>query len=179
MQSIWQLSRRRFLSLLSAAGITAPSEPLRAATLSAAPAASFRTLEPREIETLEAIIEQIIPTDKDLGAKDAGVVYYIDRVLSGEQSEKRQLYRAAVAATNATSVTMFGAEFSKLPNEQQMAVLKAIERGETTKQWNQIPSSQFFAMVWTHTLEGFYGPPSHGGNKDHVSWKMMGYPVDH
>ncbi len=180
MQSIWKLTRRRFLSILSAAGVIAPSEPLRAvARSSPVPAAGFRTLEPGEIATLEAIVEQIIPADKDPGAKEAGVIHYIDRILAGEQREKRHLYRAAIAATNVTSVALFGKAFHRLVFDQQTAVLKAIERGDQGEHWNQIPSSQFFAMIWTHTLEGFYGPPSHGGNKKHASWKMIGYPIEH
>jgi len=27
-----------------------------------------------------------------------------------------------------------------------------------------------------HTMMGFYGDPRHGGNKDRVSWKMLGVP---
>ena len=32
----------------------------------------------------------------------------------------------------------------------------------------------FFEMVRNHTLEGYYGSPRHGGNRDEVSWKMLG-----
>jgi gluconate 2-dehydrogenase gamma chain len=32
----------------------------------------------------------------------------------------------------------------------------------------------FFEMVRDHTLEGYYGSPRHGGNRDELSWKMLG-----
>jgi gluconate 2-dehydrogenase gamma chain len=28
--------------------------------------------------------------------------------------------------------------------------------------------------VRNHTLEGYYGSPRHGGNRDAVSWRMLG-----
>ncbi len=32
----------------------------------------------------------------------------------------------------------------------------------------------FFDLVRGHTLEGYYGSPRHGGNRDAVSWRMLG-----
>jgi gluconate 2-dehydrogenase gamma chain len=31
-------------------------------------------------------------------------------------------------------------------------------------------------MLVSHTMEGFYGDPRHGGNRDRVSWKMLKLP---
>ena len=33
---------------------------------------------------------------------------------------------------------------------------------------------EFFNLVRSHTLEGYYGAPRHGGNRDAVSWRMLG-----
>ncbi len=32
-------------------------------------------------------------------------------------------------------------------------------------------------MVLDHCMQGFYGSPRHGGNKDYASWRMLGVPV--
>ena len=32
----------------------------------------------------------------------------------------------------------------------------------------------FFDLVREHTMEGYYGSPRHGGNRDAVSWRMLG-----
>jgi gluconate 2-dehydrogenase gamma chain len=32
----------------------------------------------------------------------------------------------------------------------------------------------FFDLVRRHTMEGYYGSPRHGGNRDAVSWRMLG-----
>jgi gluconate 2-dehydrogenase gamma chain len=36
--------------------------------------------------------------------------------------------------------------------------------------------SQFFAVVYEHTLEGTFGDPIYGGNRDALGWKMVGFP---
>ena len=36
---------------------------------------------------------------------------------------------------------------------------------------------RFFATVIAHTMQGYYGDPRHGGNRDAVSWRMLGVPV--
>ena len=47
---------------------------------------------------------------------------------------------------------------------------------EGLKQWAAAPdeTSSFFQMVVDHTMQGFYGAPSHGGNAGQASWKMLG-----
>ena len=32
-------------------------------------------------------------------------------------------------------------------------------------------------MVIAHTMQGFYGDARHNGNRDAVSWRMLGIPV--
>jgi len=31
--------------------------------------------------------------------------------------------------------------------------------------------------VVSHTMQGYYGDPRHGGNRDAVSWTMLGVPA--
>ena len=33
-------------------------------------------------------------------------------------------------------------------------------------------------MMVEHVLEGFYADPGNGGNRDAVSWKMIGYRAE-
>jgi gluconate 2-dehydrogenase gamma chain len=35
---------------------------------------------------------------------------------------------------------------------------------------------QFFEALLELTLEGFFSDPIYGGNRDKVSWKMIGFP---
>ncbi len=32
-------------------------------------------------------------------------------------------------------------------------------------------------MVLAHTMQGFYGSPRHGGNRDYASWRMLRVPA--
>ncbi len=177
MRKIWEISRRRFLWLLSAVGLASARRLLGREPAHTTPAPGFLWLNAHQVECLEAIGEQIIPADQDPGARDAGVVHYIDRVLAHEQRSKQPLYAAGLAGTDETSRAMFGKDFARLPFENQSAVLTAIEQGKAEGEaWKKLSSAQFFTTVWNHVLEGFYGPPSHGGNKNYASWKMVGFP---
>jgi gluconate 2-dehydrogenase gamma chain len=62
------------------------------------------------------------------------------------------------------SMKRFGQELAALSRQQQFEVVSAMEGEE----------SRFFEMVRRHTLEGYYGSPRHGGNRDAVSWRMLG-----
>ena len=121
-----------------------------------------------EALTVDAICEQLIPADRDPGAKQAGVVHYIDIQLTGPFMRHQQTYRQGIAGVDAGSRTKFSKRFVDLTAEQQAEVLVDIEEN----------SGAFFELVLTHTRQGFYGDPRHGGNRGMVSWKMVGlaYP---
>jgi gluconate 2-dehydrogenase subunit 3-like protein len=38
-----------------------------------------------------------------------------------------------------------------------------------------IETTGFFNLLRTHTVLGFFGPPSYGGNRDQVGWKLIGF----
>ena len=54
-----------------------------------------------------------------------------------------------------------------------IALLTAIDRNKTA--WKE--GKAFFAMAVAHTMQGFYGTPRRGGNRNAVSWRMLGVPV--
>lgn len=98
------------------------------------------------------------------GAREAGAVRYIDIQLSRTFKKHRATYRSGLAAVDAASRSKWGKAFVDLPAAGQVEVLNAME--ET--------SPEFFDLILTHTRQGFYGDPRHGGNRDMVSWKMLG-----
>ena len=139
--------------------------------------APWRFLTVEEARTLEAVCEQIIPGDRDAGAKDAGVVNFIDRQLTLFHKPFQNSYRKGLAGVDESSRAMFQAAFIELDREQQLKVLEAMDKnkapGET---WKQAPAKSFFDLVVVHTMQAFYGNPRHGGNRDAVSWRMLGVP---
>ena len=129
-----------------------------------------------EALVVEAITEQIIPADQDPGARDAGVVNYIDVQLAGVFRRHQETYREGIAGVQEASRRMFGRHFESLEWAQQTEVLRHLERGETGGTvWD---AQSFFELIRDHTMQGFYGSPRHGGNRGFVSFRMIGidYP---
>lgn len=108
-----------------------------------------------EMLTLAAIGAQIIPTDETPGAREAGIVDYIDTKIKNRESS-RQVYQEGLQETDNVSRRKFGARFIELSSKQQKDVLELME------------TSEFFAQVWKDTVEGFV--------HSSVGKKVVGYP---
>src|SRR6266481_3102779 len=98
-----ELNRRNFLlragTGLSAAWVSANWPALLSATAHAHNAAKaatppkFEFFTPEEAAEIEAITARIIPTDDSPGAREAGVVYFIDRSLATFAVDDQKTYR--------------------------------------------------------------------------------------
>jgi gluconate 2-dehydrogenase gamma chain len=163
-----QSSRRHWLSqcvgIAALAEVAAAQEHAREAVRSATPPA-FQTLNPAMGAEIYAITAQIIPSTDGPGAREAGVIYFIDRALATFDSDLRDAYRVGMAEIEQKRKAMFpsSASVATLSNEQQIGLIHAIE------------STEFFELLRTHTLYGFLGHPSYGGNRDRVGWELIGF----
>jgi gluconate 2-dehydrogenase gamma chain len=113
---------------------------------------------------LASLCDQIIPADNFPSASQAGVVTYIDRQLARHYRRHQDAYRAGLEQIDAMSRNRFGAAFSDAIPAQQHEITAALETTNRT----------LFELVRQHTMEGYYGSPRHGGNRDAVSWRMLG-----
>jgi gluconate 2-dehydrogenase gamma chain len=166
-----KLNRRRFIQVATAA---AAATPLMSCLSTHSP---WCFLTEQEARTLEAMCDRIIPADQDPGAALAGAVNYIDIQLAGHFRRHQKAYRQGIAGVDETSQNQFGKTFTALPAGKQDEVLKALEKGQAAGEtWKKRSSKRFFAMVVSHTMEGFYGDSRHGGNRDRASWKMLNLP---
>jgi gluconate 2-dehydrogenase gamma chain len=139
---------------------------------------SWRFFKTDEAATLDAICERIIPADQDPGASAAGVVNFIDTQMSGPFRRFQKTYRHGVIAVNQLSLRQFQKRFVELAPERQDAVLSAMEHNKVPPDvWDSAQARLFFDMVINHTLQGFYGDPRYGGNREAVSWAMLGVPL--
>jgi gluconate 2-dehydrogenase gamma chain len=152
------LNRRKFLATAAAAGAVA---------CTGRPETPWRTLTADEATTLEAWCECLIPEDSDPGAKRAGVVRYIDIQLTRLYKRHRKAYSKAIAALDALAYSRHSSPFAALSFDERTLLLAAFEKSENSKAFN---------MVLDHTLQGYFGSPRHGGNKDYASWRMVGVP---
>lgn len=152
-----------------------------------------------EYRFVEAAVARLIPSD-DLGpgAREAGVAAFIDRQLAAswgthdrtyrmgpwmegtpEQGYQlpltpRQIYRAGIRETDAHCKTEDGLVFFALSENRQEDILIALD--EDRLELASMPASVFFNMLWRNTQEGFFSDPLHGGNRDKIGWKLIGFP---
>jgi gluconate 2-dehydrogenase gamma chain len=126
--------------------------------------------------TVTAFAERLMPgAPGKPGARDAGVLNYIDLALSGAYSDLQDFYRRGLASLDAYCRKTHDASFVKLNAAKQDEVIAALEQGKDTGfTW---PSAQaFFNTVRTHTMEGMFADPVYGGNKDFAGWRLVGFP---
>jgi len=139
----------------------------------------WRYLNEEEISLLDAIVEQIIPTDDFPGGKWANVSNFIDKQLISYYSKHQLLYREGLAAIEKTVIQIKGKKFEEIPFPEQTAILEKMEKGEFSGDyWKDHSPASFFDLLRQHSLQGFYGSPIHGGNRGYISYHMLGldYP---
>jgi gluconate 2-dehydrogenase gamma chain len=133
-----------------------------------------------EARVVAAACDRIFPSDESgPGAKEAGVVIYIDRQLAGPYGRDKYRYTKAPwvesrpehgyqGKANPREVYRQGVaklgDFADLPAAQQDERLKAIE------------TTAFFQLLRAHTIEGMFCDPMHGGNVDLIGWQLIGFP---
>jgi gluconate 2-dehydrogenase gamma chain len=126
--------------------------------------------------TVEAFTERLMPgAPGKPGARDAGVLNYIDLALGGSYAELQYFYRRGLAQLDAYCRKTYNEPFQRLDAAQQDEVITALQEGKATGfTW---PTAQaLFDTVRTHTLEGMFADPIYGGNKDFAGWQLVGFP---
>ena len=115
---------------------------------------------PEQLAGFEAIAMRIFPSDDGTpGAKEAGVVGFIERVLSGPYAEYRQQMLDGLADFDRRA----GGRFSTQPAARQDEVLRDAEK------------TTFFGYMRYLTIAGMFADPSWGGNRQKAGWKLLGF----
>jgi Gluconate 2-dehydrogenase subunit 3 len=189
-----ELNRRNFLlrtgTGLSAAWIAANWPAVLSAATHAHNAAKaatppkFEFFTPEEAMEVEAVTARIIPTDDTPGAREAGVVYFIDRALATFATDDQKTCREGLPELQARVKEMFPSalKFSGLTAEQQDEVLHSFDENTSTtrRALRARPGAQnFFETVRVQTIQGFLIDPEFGGNRDGVGWKLIGREQEH
>ncbi len=182
-----------------AGGLTACTEE-KAVAAAPPPAPEPRlTLTQTEADFLSAAYDTIIPADAlSPSGTDCGCVTYIDRQLAGAWGNGARMYRngpffqgkpeygyqlpltpreffaAGITAANAWSTKTYGKTFDRLAPADRAEALTQMEQGKA--EFTSFDSKLFFETVLQSAMEGFFADPMYGGNKNKVSWKMVGYP---
>src|SRR5229473_4180519 len=188
------LSRRRFLahgltSLSSAwiaaqwPAVLAAADHARRAAQSATPP-KFEFFSPEQATEVEAITARIIPTDDMPGAREAGVVYFIDRALTTFASDDQKTYREGLPELQERAKEIFPdiPKFSAATPEQQDAILHSFDepaeaRGRAFRP--RAPAKDFFETLRVHTVVAFLLDPDSGGDANGIGWKVIGREREH
>ena len=162
-----QFSRRGVLA-------TASLVPLAALNTTAAPAEQPNFSAP-QLQLIEAFVDRLIPTDENgPGARESGVQVYIDHCFAGYLSAQKAAFIAGLEAVDALAQSRHKVSFAQLDAAQRDELLTVMER-------NEVPgfergSRAFLYRVRQLTLEGMFGDPFYGGNRDFAGWDLIRYP---
>ena len=124
--------------------------------------------------TLRATVDRIIPPDAYPGGAEAGVCDYFARHFQADLRPTLPLYRDGLDGLEAEAQTRHSLPFTALSAEQQDTLLRRVEWGNVEAHWHVAPD-RFFRMLVQHAAEGFYSDPGNGGNRDAISWHMIGF----
>ncbi len=112
---------------------------------------------------VEAAAARIFPTDDTPGAREAGVIFFIDRCLTTFMADAAPLFAEGITSLNRSVATRFPGvtRFAALTDEQQDTLLRSIE------------STEFFGSLRFATIAGMFALPRYGGNRDYIGWKLV------
>lgn len=120
----------------------------------------FTILTADEAIELEAIAARIIPTTSTPGAREAGVIYFIDQSFGTFNAPMLPVVRDGLkefeAGINANR------KFSSLSDSEQDAYLEAKQ------------DTPFFGLMRLMSFSGYVGLSQYGGNKNGVGWQLLG-----
>jgi len=183
-------------------GVTACSAP---------PPSGFRFFTAHEGAVVEDATARIAPGPADdpaekghPGAREAGVVHYIDTLLSVLDTKATpEVFAGGPWSSRHTSGPDMMASFIKLDPVTEIAWRKriagwqrryrqgvanldklaggdytAVSKTQQDKYLAKPAASDFLSLLFEHTIEGLYANPEYGGNRGQQGWKDIGYPGD-
>lgn len=161
----FQITRRTVIA-------SATFVPLAALTASAQ--APQTALTSAQLRTLEAFIDRIVPKDElGPGAVECGAGNYMNRSLAGALAAEKEAFIEGLAATDTLARNTHGMGFADLSPEIRDELLTGMDNGTAAGFPN---ARQFFARVRRLTLEGMFGDPYYGGNRNFAGWDLIRYP---
>lgn len=104
---------------------------------------------------LRAVLDTIIPPDRDPGATDLGVDDFVLAILAQE--------RTAEAPEIWAGLARLGPGFVGLDAAGRLARIE------------QVAAEPWFVLLAELAAEGYYADPGNGGNRGARSWAMVGY----
>jgi hypothetical protein len=200
--------RRR--AVISAMPVIPVAAVLGVSACSSPPSTGFRFFTAHEGAVVEDATARIAPGPDDdpaekghPGAREAGVVHYIDTMLSALNGPAPEVFAGGPWSNRHTSGPDMMAAFIGLDPVSQIAWRKRItgwqqqyrqgvatldtlaggdyttvSKAHQDKYLAKPAASSFLGLLFEHTIEGLYANPEYGGNRGKVGWQDIGYPGD-
>ncbi len=167
-----ELTRRLFLrgsgSLAGSAALRATLPGLAALVQAACSArdagADFVNLGADEARDIEAITARILPTTDTPGAREAGVIWFIDRAVGDFLAPGLPALRSGLDEFNAALAAAY-------PGNERFPDLDEADQDTFLATRDETP---LFQLLRVATLMGMFCLPDYGGNHDYVGWKLLG-----
>ena len=165
-----EITRRTVIAsaaIVPVAALTATAQPQAQPTASPA-------LSDAQLRLLAAFVDRLIPKDElSPSASEIGVPEYINNSLADFLAAEKPAFIAGLEATDAFARRAQGRAFIDLSAANQDAVLTAMESGSAPG----FPEARaFFNRTRRLTMEGMFGDPYYGGNKNFAGWDLIKYP---
>ena len=125
----------------------------------------LKTFTRPQADAVDAMTSRILPSvDGRPGAREAGVLYFVDRALATFNAGQKKQYLDGIADLDRRAARKFKGTsgFAALTPGQQDEILKAIEK------------TAFFQGVRFDTICGTFALPAWSGNRDHSGWRLIG-----
>ncbi|WEG11136.1 GMC family oxidoreductase [Pullulanibacillus sp. KACC 23026] len=122
---------------------------------------------------LEAFADRIVPKDEWPSASEAGILAYLEHHAKGDEATWEGLIEPGLRALETEANARFERSFFELTIHEQDSLLHDLEAGRV-QDWPVSPEN-FFSTLMSWVIEGYYGNPEAGGNRDGKSWKMIGF----
>ncbi|ULL18900.1 FAD-binding protein [Paenibacillus sp. H1-7] len=125
------------------------------------------------LPVLEAVANRMIPEDTWPSAADGGVLEYLNRHAGEDRATWLDLIVPGLRAMDAIASALYLQPFTKLSENKQDELLRDLEHDRVS----DFPVSQrlFFTTLLSLVVEGYYGSPDAGGNREGTSWSMIGF----
>ncbi|MEJ0028537.1 MAG: gluconate 2-dehydrogenase subunit 3 family protein [Rhizomicrobium sp.] len=165
------------------------------------PLEGYVFLRPDEVRLLGAAVDRIIPTDElGPGAREAGVVVFLDRQLAGGYGANARMYlqgpfgpatpyqgyqlaitvadiyRICLEAIDRYCTDTYKSAFADLPAEHQDQILAGLDSLSKDLDSDDVPAKRFLSMLVHDTKRGYFADSIYGGNRGMAGWKLVGYP---
>jgi len=120
--------------------------------------------------TLAAAASRILPLEHGPGVAEANVAGYLEKAL--EQPYFRALlpwFESHLDGLEGQARERFGRGFAECRDDERDELLRTLEDSPDPM------TREFLDTLVRLTLEGLLGDPAHGGNRDQVGWRWIGY----